>query len=375
MVAASGSKLLPVKTRAEQEVVATTPPTAEKIPERLICYGTGDPHIFPFIGGKYDLHHAGVFSVLKSDKLEVQAKLETCRSKQKWSAGLSIKCITATAVRFGGGQVLETSIESRGLTLNGKALTSQKDYDSGESIIPGALAGASKETKHTLDAPTFQLRLWTMTEYATFILALKDSSSFGHGRSPGLCGGGGLSQYTKVANQDKAEDNMARIANGGAEIGYPCKKCIAGLGYMGAMCSCHEFLVAESDEIFSKKLAEESWEDDSTDDQSEQLEHDSDLREYKSKCLDYLLGKPMGALAFQHAALKHVVIDAVGNCAEDIAADEVPEGQDKVLWNEDRMNELICEEMEQLVDDKKVSKVLCELVHKCGMKSEKCKGS
>ena len=32
----------------------------------------GDPHIAPFIGGNFDLHHAGVFRVLKYKKLELQ---------------------------------------------------------------------------------------------------------------------------------------------------------------------------------------------------------------------------------------------------------------------------------------------------------------
>jgi hypothetical protein len=361
-----------VQQGAEQRLLPSR--KREVIPKRLTCYGTGDPHIFPFMGGKFDVHHAGVFSAFKSNdgKIDLQVSFVTCRAKQKWSGGLSVKCTDAIAIKFGAGQVLETSISSLGLKLDGKALTSQKDYDSGESIRPAPLVGGKKTIKHLLDSPQFRLALWTQKLYATFILSLKDRSLFT--KAPGLCGGGGIMQYTKVKHQNRAEDNAARIANGGKEIGYPCQKCVAGIGYVGALCSCQEFLVPEGSEIFAKKIANPDWEDEELEQERPAAKESKPLKKYKQKCLVYLLGKPMGALAFQHAALKPAVISAVNDCAEDIAAGEDEEEGEggKIAWNEESMYELICEQMKALVDKANPSKVLCQLVKKCDMESRSC---
>lgn len=51
----------------------TKPPvgTRAPVPPRLECTVQGDPHVAPFIGGNYDLHHTGVFRVLKRDRKSV----------------------------------------------------------------------------------------------------------------------------------------------------------------------------------------------------------------------------------------------------------------------------------------------------------------
>jgi hypothetical protein len=350
-----------------------------------MCYGTGDPHFYPFIGGKFDLHHEGVFDAFKNGKVRIQMRLKTCREKKPWSGGLSVKCITGLAVRTAEGQIVETSTTSRGLKLDGHALTTRRDLDGGETIVPGAIKSKYKTTKHLIHAEGYQIGLYSMALYNTFYITLSEEGRGLFGKSPGVCGGGGKSQYKMVKNAEKSEDNMAREKNGYGTIGYPCQSCIAGVGYMGAMCKCQEFVLAPSSQLFTTKTPLPKWHKPV----KPETEHGEDAKKLKSAkqhCLSTMLANPVGGLSFQHPDLKPLVLDAVDNCAEDREEGDNPEGEkDGHLmnhgaegsasggkFNAEEAIQMLCDETQAIVRRKDPSKVLCAIVAKCALKSDRC---
>ena len=60
-----------------------------------MCQYSGDPHLSPFTGGRFDVQHAGVFTMVKKGNFEIQNVQRKCRPAQSWSAGLTIKYVPA----------------------------------------------------------------------------------------------------------------------------------------------------------------------------------------------------------------------------------------------------------------------------------------
>ena len=79
-----------------------------------------------------------------------------------------------------------------------------------------------------------------------------------YGHSPGLCAGGGQAQLRPASmkvSQKEGIPEVTRTGGVGRSLRYPCETCTAGLGFVGAMCNCHEWAVAPSKQIFSSTYA------------------------------------------------------------------------------------------------------------------------
>jgi hypothetical protein len=74
-----------------------------------------------------------------------------------------------------------------------------------------------------------------------------------YGTAPGLCGGGGQAQLQAASEKISHPDIPVVLRTGGVgrNLGYPCQKCKTGLGFVGAMCNCHEWAVPASKQLFS----------------------------------------------------------------------------------------------------------------------------
>merc|ERR1719453_2219488 len=121
---------VPFPPTAEPSHAPSAVPTdasTEKLPERLMCQSTGDPHVFPFIGGKFDIHHEGVFTNMEykeeDNQFIFQSKMTYCRPAQPWLGGLTIKCVFGLALQTSEGVKLETSSKMAHIRYNGKKVT------------------------------------------------------------------------------------------------------------------------------------------------------------------------------------------------------------------------------------------------------------
>lgn len=319
----------------------------------------------PFIGGKYDVQHDGVFTAIKNEAhhFEVQQQIVYCRPAQPWSGGLTVKCNDGLAVRIDKDHVLETSKSNQKLKLNGVALPKGTKTVGDVTIKAELLQKTDSKggltltySEHQITSPHFKILFDTNSLLTRFFISLKARSWYGH--SPGLCGGGGAVQYKQVPHAERADDNQAEVVNGGSVIGYPCQHCVAGIGYVGAMCRCKEFLVAPDKQLFQKKQALPEWH------HSEWRPPDASttntVESMKRRCLAFLDTFPAGRLAYSHPALKPMVVDAIDECAQDREA-----GVGPVHFDRESLLEEVCDESDYMIREKNPSVVLCKIADEC----------
>ena len=156
-----------------------------------MCQCTGGPHCFPFIGGKFDIHQAGVFQIMKLGDFNFQAKLVTCRAKQPWSGGLTVKCIFGLALQTSAGNIMTTDARMRHIKLKGKRVRKRLTMMPGPTVLKQVagrirMRGMSGVTlpgdhEYTVVSRKFYIKLMTMRQYSTFFIALtsKGRSMFG----------------------------------------------------------------------------------------------------------------------------------------------------------------------------------------------------
>jgi hypothetical protein len=219
--------------------------------------------------------------------------------------------------------------------------------------------------EYTIVSQNFYIKLMTMKEYSTFFIALTKAGRSWFGKAPGICGGGGQDQYVKPPNTDLADDNKAKLKNGGRVIGYPCKKCVAGLGYVGALCSCHEFLVGTQDQLFAKKLPPGTWEK-----MGQAKLNQKKMLVKQKKCLLFMVKQPVGLLAWKHPALRPMLISASNDCALDALTGT---GKGNARFNRAELITNICNANMMLVSKRHPSKILCTIVKKCRLKTKRCR--
>lgn len=340
-----------------------------------MCQSTGDPHIFPFIGGKFDIHHEGVFTVMQHKSFIFQSKLTYCRPARAWSGGLSLKCNFGFAVQTSEGQVFETNGGIKHILHNGKKVHKRLSRFPGPAVVrikrkkmkirgvAGTIMPADRE--FTILTKDYYLKLLTMKEYSSFFLSLSRNGRKMFGHAPGICGGGGQHTYVRPPNMEASEDNQAKMRNGGRLFGYPCKKCVAGLGYVGALCNCHEFLVQPEQQLFHNKLKPGLWEK-----MGKPKLNQEKLLIASRKCLKFIVAAPAGRLAWGHPALRSMLLSSVNDCALD-SLSGAAEGHRR--FNRAELVTNVCEATKGLVSQRAPSKVLCSIVSKCGLKTRRCK--
>jgi len=352
---------------------ATPAPTTETIPSRLVCYSGGDPHVHPFIGGKYDIQHAGVFSAVSyaPKKFNLQQSIFACRPAADWSAGLTVKCNGELALGFGDDTIEFGLGPTFSVLLNGREVGALKD-----SLPVGpASNGVSLQIRYRMSAdpvltathrvvgPLFSVLINVfnnlMSEYYVGITAAAAKDWYGN--SPGLCGGGGRKQYEMVPDAAKAEDNAANLANGGTLVGYPCKGCKAGIGYVGAMCQCKEFLVPPEQQLFSNatKKPLPAW---TTETWKYNPAEAANLKALNDKCAGYMTGTKIGEMAMAHPFLRPHALGLIEDCAAD---HEAGEGGGQPRFNRIAMIGNLCEFVVSLISKAVPSKDLCDISREC----------
>lgn len=369
----------PTENPTKHPTLVPTLPSTEKLPERLMCQATGDPHIFPFIGGKFDIHHEGVFTNMEykeeDNQFIFQSKMTYCRPAQPWSGGLTIKCVFGLALQTSEGVKLETSSKMAHIRYNGKKVTKRLQMLPGRVFLKQVkkrvrmrgMAGITLpgDYEYTItNGKEYYIKLMTQKQYSTFFLSLTKKGRDWFGKAPGICGGGGQSQYVKPPNTDKSDDNKAKLKNGGNVIGYPCQKCVAGLGYVGALCSCHEFLVAPAKQLFAKHLAPGTWEK-----MGQFKLNQAKMRLEQKKCLLFMIKQPEGSLAWRHPALRAMLISQSNDCALDALTGTA---KNHKRFNRAELVDNLCNSAMMLVSKHYPSKTLCTLVGKCHLKTKRC---
>lgn len=341
------------------------------IPARLVCYSGGDPHVHPFIGGKFDIHHDGVFSAIKhpAAHFELQQQIVKCRPPQQWSAGLSVKCNDGLAVRVDRDTVVETSRADSSLrrSPSGTKFRDGTTVRTRSGVVIKARAQVKTDktngspmrfVSHVISSKDFHLLLDTNPLLTKFLISIKNRTWFGH--SPGICGGAGVRQYTTVPNAELAEDNQAEIANGGGVVGYPCRKCFAGIGYVGAICQCKEFLVSREGQLFKTKAARPVWH--AEDWQPPSPATNAAMSKERQSCQTYLAGDRIGQLVMGHPAIKPLLIDAIDECTAD---SEARAGAGVPHFNKQALLEELCEEADYMLRPKRPAKLLCQILSAC----------
>lgn len=354
------------------------------MPARLQCLVTGDPHIVPFIGSNFDVHHSGTFQLLKhegaSNGLEIQARLVMCRPAQSWSGGLTAKCTAGFAIRVDAHTVLETSYKfnaeeghfqgSRVLLRNGRPLPMpgttviagvRVTSDPGkEHEFPDLPGGAILDSSHSIVATDYGLKISINQFYMTMLFALRTRSLFG--QLPGICGGAGEQQYAPAAK--KVETEAAKAA-GGSNVGYPCRKCVGGLGQYGALCSCREFLVAPDRQLFQEKESETAWK--ATKETPASHLDTQNLKDARKKCLLAMLATPTGKLAWSVPQLRAKILADLDDCAIDHDAGIA---NDSPGMNRKEFEAGICRQVQEMLSPSAPSKQLCRVSMACHVSGE-----
>ena len=82
---------------------------------------------------------------------------------------------------------------------------------------------------------------------------------------------------------------------------YPCRNCVRGAGYFGALCPCKEFHVTNDAAIlFTRKPNPRKWKK-----SSKKIRIRKRLvRRYRSWCLRFIHRQPFGRLALRHRRLR-----------------------------------------------------------------------
>jgi len=342
----------------------------------LICFSGGDPHFYPFIGGKFDLHHEGIFQTIKYEPahFEIQQQIVYCRPEQDWSGGLTVKCNAGLAVRIDAENIVETSYKPDfgpppegspaadldvQLFLNGQPITTMQNLN-GIKVTPGELKTGTETTTHVINGPNFAVKIETMSLFLEFTLGLKGAGRNWFGRAPGLCGGGGESQYRLPKRVvGPISGNAAGVENGGENYGYPCQDCVAGIGYVGAICKCHEWLVGPDNQIFQIKSPLPQWKIEQTPVESpaEQAAMSAD----KQKCSNFVNSLPIGEMAKKITVLASKLAEAIDNC---VADKEAGVGGGPRL-NRQNIVQNICGEAQLMTRATDPAPELCDLQRQC----------
>jgi hypothetical protein len=340
---------------------------------------TGDPHIVPFIGSNFDLHHSGTFQLLKREGaaggVQIQVRLVMCRPAQSWSGGLTAKCSAGFAIQADAHTVLETSYKfnpdeghfegSRRLYRNGRPLPMPGTSNIGGLKItsdpgvahefPDLPGGSILDSSHSIVADDYVVKISINAYYMTMLFALRTRSLFG--KLPGVCGGGGEEQFALAFKKTETE---AAKAAGGADIGYPCQKCVGGLGQYGALCSCHEFLVAPAAQLFMEKESLAAWKQ-TVDTPASQMDQDK-LKQARMKCLKAMVDTPTGKLAFGVLQLRSKILANLDDCAIDHDAGIA---SDSPGLNRKEFEAGICRQVGQMFSPSAPSKQLCHILILC----------
>jgi hypothetical protein len=257
---------IPAPTKAPIAPPTRTPGTFAPVPSRLECTIQGDPHVAPLIGGNFDLHHEGVFRVLHQGKVEVQALMKPCgvayqKKGKTWTGGLSVKCVHAAAIKFEGRKfeysaatnTLEEIVGGRGTTKLGYEEVGMWEIDSAKNnaIFVWYL---DEDYENSMQV-TFMRDLHHEAISIFVVINEAVGPKKIYPKAPGLCAGGGQAQLTLPASKVATKGMPVVLRSGGVgrDLGYPCKKCQAGLGFVGAMCNCKEWAIDRNDQLFTKR--------------------------------------------------------------------------------------------------------------------------
>jgi hypothetical protein len=315
-------------------------------PKRLICFAQGDPHIIPFIGGRFDLHQEGVFLAVKHGDIEVQWYMKTCRGRQRWSGGLSVKCLSQTAMQVAKSVVYV--INAAG-TLSG-ARGSQAGFVYSRN-------GRLRDQRLDNDDWQFRVQRGWANRATNMWITLKNPRFFG--RSPGICGGLGERALSKGTGRIRQPGSWRSRA----ALGYPCKRCKNGSGYVGAICNCFEWGVHKFDQIFIRKITNQF--------NAKPLApiDTGALSGAKQKCLSFLKEHPAGALAWKQKSLRGLMNAEADNCALDSNAGLKGKSP---RFNRRHTLESFCLTIKSETTRRRDNSVLCGLLSLCKLESEKC---
>jgi len=282
----------------------------------LECMATGDPHVEPFIGGRFDLEHTGVFTLFNHGNVNIQAMLTKCRKSEQWSGGLTLKCINSIAVQVAANKVVQLNSGMAGLFLNGKKLGASVTQIGATSIDPASRWGA------LITNPDFHIRMWDShakkTSFLTISISIKDRKKL-LGKSAGVCGGGRAAQFSQAVI---AKDLKAKVAN--KQNVYPCRNCQAAVGGVGAICSCSEFAVDLDKQLFNSKLGQigglkKSYSKDFKQAKPGPLPaaKQEKIKAARAKCLADIRKTPFGAIAWAVPSLRTMLQRNAEACALD----------------------------------------------------------
>jgi hypothetical protein len=339
----------------------------------------------PFLGGRFDVHHEGVFQVLKHKDIEVQVLMKDCgvdfqtKDRLAWTGGIAVKCAAAAAIsinaasryqffahsgvmqKIEGGSAKDVLGTSE--TKDGWELTSVKgkadfvkyfdeDYENSIQVT------FQQDPKHEA------LSVFVLIEERKRPRML-------FGQSPGICGGGGESQLAaaKVDMKMKAKAMEQLMPEHKEASRFACKDCSRGLGTVGAMCECRSWAVAKARQLFSKKYSRGSKSHLSPSKMS-QKKVSSNLKLCKAAILSHPAGKLFykGDIKAQlpkdkYAYMKRLFDLDIIDCALDRTAAVVFVKTQKVLIQD------VCWTMvlqtPRHIHSKHQNTVMCRLVKKC----------
>jgi hypothetical protein len=216
----------PQPTAAPTSAPTTSAPTSsptfaptKALPETLICFSQGDPHIMDFLGGRFDLHTPGTYSVLSLGSIQVQASVKGCGVIPAVKTDGEVGCNYELGVRLDGSNVFTIGKwDAPDPKLNGQSMGTRSTTWSKSIRISGTDLRVW-QTASTLDINSvaeienddMKIRLDSFdskdlaynaahleTRYRRgFTITIKNRDGFpkAMGQMPGLCGGGGESQY------------------------------------------------------------------------------------------------------------------------------------------------------------------------------------
>lgn len=335
-----------------------------------MCSCTGDPHCKPFCGNYFDVQGLGVFSLAKIGSEEVQMVTYVCRPKQRWSGGLTVKCNQAIAIRMAGGNVISVH-KDKGARFNGKKVQGRgrwpvvgvskagKTCNSRGKCRGGQMAFVKKGARNRFTSYKglkMKVRLWksffkkgAMGVVVSLYKGAKVSDT------NGICG-------TTCSKLHKPK-TTGRRSRGKK---YPCKDCLVGVGYFGALCPCTEFVAKGGKQVFKTKFKRVSkGRVPKKPSKKKQKMMIKNFKRQMAKCDRSFKRTSFGRLAWRHKALRRSITRAAKACAFDRIASKG--------GNKRNMKKSVCQVVRLAIKRSKPSKLLCRIVKRCGMKSKKCR--
>ena len=147
---------------------------------------------------------------------------------------------------------------------------------------------------------------------------------------------------------------------------YPCKDCLVGVGYFGALCPCTEFVAKGGKQVFKTKFKRVSkGRVPKKPSKKKQKMMIKNFKRQMAKCDRSFKRTSFGRLAWRHKALRRSITRAAKACAFDRIASKG--------GNKRNMKKSVCQVVRLAIKRSKPSKLLCRIVKRCGMKSKKCR--